>query len=331
MRSRAATLMGVLVVGVGLGLLGLPDGVAAQPGKVPRVGYLSQGGPGPSALLDAFRRGLAELGYVEGRNIEIEYRYADDKEERLPDLAAELVRLPVDVIVTWGTRGVLAAKRATSTIPVVMAVIGDPVGTGVVASLARPGGNVTGLSLFDTELAAKRLELLREIVPGLSRVAALWGATDPGMTLAFNRVQEAAQVLGLQLQSLSVRDSGDFAGAFQAAVSGRAQALIVLAQPVTLRHRAQVLDLVTRQRLPAMYTLRPFVDGGGLMSYAANVPDLFRRAAYFVDRILKGARPASLPVEQPTKFELVINLRTARALGLAVPQSLLLRADQIIE
>lgn len=316
-------------------LLGAPLVRAQSPAKVPRIGMLFPGAAPsagePSPNLDSFRQGLRELGYVEGRSIAIEYRWSEGKVERFPALAAELVRLDVAVIVTSSTPGLLAAKAATSSIPIVMTDVGDPVGVGAVASLARPGGNVTGLSLFDTDLDAKRLELLKEVTPGLTRVGILWSENDLGMTRAFNRVQSAAQVLRLSLQNLGVRDAAEFGAALQAARTGQVEALIVTAQPFLVRHRAQVLDLVAKARLPAMYTFRSFVDAGGLMSYAPSLADLFRRAAGYVDKILKGANPATLPVEQPARFELVINIKTAKALELTIPPSLLLRADEVIE
>lgn len=319
-----------------LALLAAPLAAEAQQaGKRPSIGMLLPGAappPGqPNPLLDAFRGGLRDLGYVEGQNVVIEYRWSEGRDERFSDLATDLVRLNVAVIVTQLTPAVLAAKAATSTIPIVMAAMGDPVGMGVVASLARPGANITGLSLLDPDLDGKRIELLKEAVPGLRRVAILWSANDPGMTLAFSRVEVAARALGLSLQSLAVREPGDFPRAFQAARAGRAEALIVTAQPFTLRHRTQILDLTANHRLPAMYTLRGFVDAGGLIAYGPNLADLFRRAATYVDKILRGAKPADLPVEQPTKFELLINLKTAKALGLTIQPSLLLRADYVIE
>ncbi len=316
-------------------LLAAPLAAAQSPAKVPRIGMLLPGAAPsagePSPNLDSFRQGLRELGYIEGRSIAIEYRWSEGKVERFPAFAAELVRLEVAVIVTSSAPGVLAAKSATSSIPIVMADVGDPVGIGAVASLARPGGNVTGLSLFDTDLDAKRLQLLKEVAPGLTRVGILWSENDLGMTRAFNRIQSAAQVLRLSLQNLGVRDPAEFDSVFQVVRAGQVEALIVTAQPFLLGHRAQILDLVARSRLPAMYTFRSFVDAGGLMSYAPSLADLFRRAASYVDKILKGANPATLPVEQPTKFELVINLKTAQALGLTIPPTLRLRADHIIE
>ncbi|MBI3006768.1 MAG: ABC transporter substrate-binding protein [candidate division NC10 bacterium] len=319
-----------------LALLAAPLGVEAQQaGKMPRIGMLLSGAappPGqPSTLLDAFRGGLRDLGYVEGQNVVIEYRWSEGRDERFSDLAADLVRLNVAVIVTSSGPAVRAAKAATSTIPIVMAFVSDPVRIGVVASLARPGANVTGLSLLDEDLDGKRIELLKEAVPGLTRIAILWSANDPGMTLAYNRVEVAARALGLFLQSLAVREPGDFPRAFQAAGAGRAEALIVTATPFTVRHRAQILDLAAKHRLPAMYTLRAFVDAGGLMAYGPSLSDLFWRAVTYVHKILNGAKPGDLPVEQPTNFELVINLKTAQGLGLTIPPSLLLRADHMIE
>jgi putative ABC transport system substrate-binding protein len=308
----------------------------AQPlAKAPRVGMLLPGfapGPGQSnPTLDAFREGLRDLGYVEGQNVVIEYRWSEGRDERLDNLAADLVRHNVAVIVAAGTPATQAAKAATGTIPIVMAFVGDPVGSGFVPSLARPGGNVTGLSLLDEDLDGKRIELLKETVPGLRRLAMVWSANDSGMTLAYHRVERAAHTLGLTLQDLGVRDPGEFPRAFQAAGAGRADALIVTSQPFTNRHRTQILDLAAKQRLPAMYTFAGFVDAGGLMAYAPSRTDLFRRAATYVDKLLRGAKPADLPVEQPTKFELVINLKTAKALGLTIPESIRVRADEVIQ
>jgi putative ABC transport system substrate-binding protein len=326
---------GVLFRVVVLAILAMPVVAEAQAAKVPRIGMLLPGAAPPpgrsSPLVDAFRGGLRDLGYVEGRNIVIEYRWSEGRDERFSDLVADLVRPDVAVIVTAGAPALRAAKAATGAIPIVMAFVGDPLGMGAVASLARPGGNITGLSLLDPELDGKRIELLKEAVPGVTRIGILWSANDPGMTLAFNRVDAAARTLGLSLQSLAVREPGDFPGAFQATSAGRAGALIVTAQPFTNRHRAQILDLVAKHRLPAMYTIRGFVDAGGLMAYGPSLPDLYRRAASYVDKILRGAKPADLPVEQPTKFELIINLKTAKVLGLTLPPSLLLRADQVLE
>ena len=307
----------------------------AQSGKVPRIGvllYTAEPKLGQSSqVLEAFRAGLRDLGYVEGRNIFLEYRWSGGSNQGAAERAAELVRSDVAVIVSAGTPATLAAKAATATIPIVMTAVGDPIGSGIVATLARPGGNVTGLSLLDTELDSKRIELLKEAVPGLTRIAMLWSPNDPGMTLAFDRVEVASRTLRLALQSLAVRDPAEVPGTLQVAETGRAQALIVTAQPFTLRHQAEILNVATKLRLPAMYTDRRFVDAGGLMSYGPSLVDVYRRAATYVDRILKGAKPADLPVEQPTKFEFVINRRTARALGLAIPPALIARADQVIE
>jgi putative tryptophan/tyrosine transport system substrate-binding protein len=315
-------------------LLAAPLAAGAQQMQgMPKIGVLLLfGAPGqPNPLLDAFRGGLRDLGYVEGQNLVIEYRWSEGQAQRLADQAADLVRLRVAVIVTAGTPATLAAKTATNSIPIVMTNVGDPIGSGIVASLARPGANVTGLSLLDADLDGKRIELLKEAVPHMTRLAILWSANDPGMILAFSRVETAAKTLGFALQNLAVREPSEFPRAFEAAGAGRAEALFVTAQPFTNRHRAEILALVTKQRLPAIYTLRSFVDAGGLISYGPSQADLYRRAATFVDRILKGAKPADLPVEQPTTFELVINLKTAKALGLTIPPALLQRADQVIE
>jgi putative ABC transport system substrate-binding protein len=312
------------------GLLAVPLTAAAQQaGKVYRIGYLGPGsGSTLPAALDAFRQQLRQLGYVEGQNLTIEYRWAADNDEQLPRFAADLVRLKVDVIVVEGhTPAIQAAKNATSTIPIVMGVSGDPVKMG--QSLARPGGNVTGLSIL--ALAPKRLELLKEAVPKLKHVAVLWNAANPVKVLDWRETQAAARALGLKLQSLEVRGPTDFQGAFDYASTDRADALVVLADGLINSHQRKILDFAATRRLPAMYPNREFVDEGGLMSYAPSFTDLFRRAAVYVDRILKGTKPADLPVERPEKFEFVINLKTAKALGLTIPPSLLLRADEVIE
>ena len=308
---------------------------AQQAAKVARIGYLSTSLASSPHLRDAFLQGLRDLGYVEGRNVVIEYRDAEGKVERLPTLAAELVALKVDVIVVGGsTRVTLAAMQATKTVPIVFTNVGDPVESGLVTSLARPGGNVTGLSALGPELVGKGLELLKQAVPGVDRVAVLWrpGAlgehTDKDM---LTRADVAARALGLRLQFVELRDPDEFARAFSDMSSARAGALTVLPSNRFLRERRRLVDLAAKNRLPAVYTSREFVDAGGLMSYGANSADLFRRAATYVDKILKGAKPGDLPVEQPTKFELVINLKPAKALGLTIPQSVLGRADQTIE
>jgi len=285
---------------------------------------------------EAFRQGLRDLGYVEGRNVVIEYRSAEGKYERFPALAAELVALKVDVIVAAGsTPAALAAKQATRTILIVFASAADPVASGLVTSLARPGGNVTGLSTVGSELVGKRLEQLKQAVPGVSRVAVLWQPQGVlGERTRKDMLKEAdvaARALGVRLQFVEARGPADFDRAFSDMTRARAGALTVLGSPTFLNERRRLVDLAAKNRLPAVYTVREFVDAGGLMSYGPNLADLFRRAATYVDKILKGAKPADLPVEQPTKFELVINLKAAKALGLTIPQSLLGRADQVVE
>jgi len=306
--------------------------VAEAQTAVPLIGFLSANSrPAMSARTEAFRKGLRELGYVERENLSIEYRFADGRFDQLPTLAAELVRLKVRVIVTEGTTATRFAKEATSTIPIVMAQDPDPVGTGFVGSLSRPGGNITGLSNLRPELSGKRLELLKEAVPRLARVAVLGTAATPGTTQTLKETELAAGAFGVQLHYLEVAGPKDIDTAFRTASSARADAVLVLASPVLLSQRAQVTELALKSRLPAIYYTVEFVHGGGLMSYGVNAIDLFRRSASYVDKILKGAKPADLPVEQPTKFELVINLKTAKALGLTIPPSLLQRADQVIE
>jgi putative ABC transport system substrate-binding protein len=281
----------------------------------------------PSSTLDILLQGLRDLGYVEGQNLVFEWRYSEGKAERLPSLAAELARLNVDLIVAISTPAALAAKHATQTIPIVMVYVADPVATGLVASLARPGGNLTGGSDMATELSAKRLELLKEAVPTLSRVAVLWNAADPGMVLRFREIEAAAQSLGVTLQSLAVRGPNDFEAAFASIVQERPEALFVVAEVLTLTHRCRVLDFAATHRLPAMYEFGVFVQDGGFMAYGPKLADTFQRSAYHVDRILQGAKPANLPVEQPMRFELAINPKTAKALGLTIPPALLVQAD----
>jgi len=305
---------------------------AQQPGKVPRIGFLGATSAfTEKSRIEAFRQGLHELGYVEGENIVIEWRWAEGKFDRLPVLAAELVRLNVEVIVTGGSTSSGAAKKVTTTIPIVMAQTNDPVGSGFVASLARPGGNMTGLSTFAPELSGKRLELLKEVVPKLSRVAVFGDSTTPGNAQALKETELAARALKVQLRYLDILGPKDIETAFREASKGRADAVLVLGAPVLISPRRQIADLTVKNRLPAAYPVAEYVEDGGLMSYGVSVSDLYRRAATYVNKILKGAKPADLPVEQPTKFELVINLKTAKALGLTIPHSLLLRADQIIE
>jgi len=306
---------------------------AQQPKKVPRIGYLSAtSGPTNAGRFEAFRQGLRELGYVEGKNIFVEWRFAEGKLDRLPALAAELVRLKVDVIVTTGRIPTRAAKEATSTIPIVMTQDSDPVANGFVASLARPGGNITGLSTLAPELSGKRLELLKEIIPKLSRVAVFGTSTTPGNAQILREVELAAGAFEVKLQYLDVLSPKDIETAFRAAGKGRAEAvLIMLAGAIALPHRAEIVDLAEKSRLPAIHLSSLYVDAGGLMSYSANLTDLDRRAATYVDKILKGAKPADLPVEQPTKFEFVINLKTAKQIGLTIPPNVLVRADKVIK
>jgi len=317
--------------GVAGSLLAAPLAAPAQQaGKVYRVGILE---PIPAAQnaanLDALRKGLRELGYVEGQNLIIEYRSADGRAERFPELASELVRLKVDLLVTRGTPAARAAKNATGTIPVVMATMGDP--RAIVASFAHPGGNITGVTTFSTELQAKRIELLKELVPNLSRVALLHNMGNPAAPPEWEETKTAARSLGLQAELLDVRSQGEIGRAFERAVRQHVDALVIGADGLTQMHQQTIVDLVARNRLPAAYPAREFVEAGGLIAYAVNYPDLYFRFASFVDKIFKGAKPGELPVEQPTKFELVINLKTAKALGLTIPQSLLLRADEVIQ
>ncbi len=323
-----------LIIAFALGILVAPFAAEAQPaGKVPRIGVLSASSS-PSSnprSYEAFRQGLRELGSVEGQNIVIDYRFAEGRFVRLPDLAAELVRLKVDIIVAVPTPAAAAAKNATETIPIVMISVGDPVGLGLIASLARPGGNVTGLTYSaGMEIFGKGLELLKETVPKVRRVAILSNPGNPAQPLMIREVNVAARSLGVQLQLLEARGPNEFDGAFAAMAKERVGALLVVADSMFIAHRTRLADLAARSRLPAAYGFRESVEAGGLMSYGPSVPDLFRRAATFVDKILKGAKPADLPVEQPTKFELVVNLKTARALGLTIPQSVLIRADEVI-
>jgi putative ABC transport system substrate-binding protein len=320
------------------GLLTAPlAAYAQQPAKPPRIGFLVIGSldsPETRAILNDFRQGLRERGYVEGQNLVIEYRAADGKIERLPALATELVRLNVHLIVAANTPMARAAQQATSTIPIIAAVMGDPVGDGLVASLARPGGNITGLTFLGPELVPKRLELLKEALPRVSRVVALWhpGAFSEHTTREMLKDTEAAaRTLGVQLRLAGVERPDELDRAFSGISTERADAIIVLPSPMLFYERKRVVDLAAKHRLPSMYSAKEFVEFGGLMAYGASISDLVRRGAAYVDKILKGAKPADLPVEQPTKFELVINLRTAKALGLKIPQSLLQRADGVIQ
>jgi len=320
-----------ILVAVVLLALGV-TGEAQQPKKVPRIGFL---GSTPlsaiSSRVEAFSHGLRELGYVEGKNIIIEWQYAEGKLDRLSELAAELVRLKVDVIVTAGASSSRSAKEATSTIPIVMGFNNDPVGNGIVASLARPGGNITGLSSLAPEISGKQLELLKEIVPNLSRVGVFGNSTEPGNAKSLKEVELAAEVFGVKLQYLDVLSPKDIETAFRAATKGRADAVLVLLNRVALSHRTQIADLAAKSRLPAMYDTTEFVEDGGLMTYGVSITDLFRRAAVYVDKILKGAKPADLPVEQPKKFEFIINLNAAKQIGVTIPPNVLVRADRVIK
>jgi putative ABC transport system substrate-binding protein len=305
---------------------------AQQPTKIPRIGYLSATSASVNPTrIEAFRQGLRELGYVEGKNIIIEWRYAEGKLDRLRELAADLVRLKVDVIVTGGPTITPAVKEATTKIPIVMGYDNDPVGSGFVASLARPGGNITGLSALSPELSGKRLELLKEIIPRLSHVAVLGTSTQPGNAQALKEVKLAGQALRVQLQYLDILDPKDIETAFRAASKERADAVLVLVGAVLNTHRKQIADLAVKNRLPAVYGQPQYVEDGGLLSYAPSFTDLFRRAATYVDKILKGAKPADLPVEQPKKFELIINLKAAKQIGVTIPPNVLARADRVIK
>jgi putative ABC transport system substrate-binding protein len=315
-----------------LALMAAPRaGDAGQPAKVPRVGILSPIFSAASPQMGAFREGLRELGYVEGQNIVLEFRSAEGRSERLPDLAVELILLKVDVIVTGGPPAPQAAKQATGTIPIVFAVTGDPVAEGLVPSIARPGGNITGLASIAPELVGKQLELLKEVAPKVSRVAVLQNPGDPAHPPMVQQADGAARALGVQLRILHARTPSEIEAAFAAMRSQRARGLLVLRDPLFLARRTQIEALAAKGRLPAVYGIREHAEAGGLMAYGASLPYMYRRAATYVDKILKGAKPADLPVEQPTRFELVINLKTAKALGLTIPQSVLIRADQVIQ
>jgi putative ABC transport system substrate-binding protein len=304
---------------------------AQQPGKLPTVGFLVSGTPASHGQWFAgLAQRLRELGWIEGRTVAIEYRWAEGRTERAAEIAAEFVQRKVDVIVTAGTAFVVAAKQATSVIPIIFAAAGDPVGTGLVASLARPGGNITGLSIQQPDVAAKRLELLREVVPSLGRLAILGNVGGPAVVLDMREVQAAARTLGLDVITLEIRRGEDIVPAFEA-LNGRADALYVVIDPLVNTHRIRINTLALAARLPTMHTVRESVEAGGLMSYGPNIPDLYWLAAGYVDKILRGAKAADLPVEQPRKFDLIINLTTAKAIGLKIPESFLLRVDEVIE
>jgi putative ABC transport system substrate-binding protein len=317
---------------LGSGGLVWPFAARAQGRKVPRIGLISPFSPSDTALWHkAFLQGLRDLGWVEGKTITIEYRYAEGRNDRLPELIADLVRRKVDIIVTAVTNDTLAAKNATREIPIVMAAAGDPVATGIADSLARPGGNVTGLSQMNPDLIGKRLELLKEITPNASPVAVLWNPNDPISILSWHEIQLPARKLGLEVRSLEVRDTGDLDKALHEAAGARVGALAIMPNPVFVTNLKRIADFAAQNRLPSIFHLREFADVGGLMSYGVDRSDLFRRAATYADKILKGAKPADLPIEQPTKFELVINRKTAKILGLDIPPMLLARADEVIE
>jgi len=327
---RKAAVLSILFVVVVLAVPVITE--AQQPKKVPRIGFLTTLSPSTiSDRIEAFRQGLRELGYVERKNIVIEWRYAEGKLDRLPALVSELVGLKVDVIVSGGSTATRPAKEATNTIPIVMAQDTDPVGSGFVASLARPGGNITGLATLAPELSGKQLELMKEIVPRLSRVAVLGSSTRSGNAQSVKETELAAGAFGVRLQYLDLRSPKDIEPAFRAASNGRADAVLVLTSSVATSQRTQIIDLAIKNRLPAVYDRTEFVEDGGLMTYSASSTDLFRRAATYVDKILKGAKPGDLPIEQPTKFELVINLKTAKQIGLTIPPNVLARADRVIK
>jgi putative tryptophan/tyrosine transport system substrate-binding protein len=306
---------------------------AQQTGKMSRIGYLGSSSPSLEPhYVAAFRQKLRDLGYVEGESIAIEYRWAEGQDDRLPSLATELVRLKPDIIVTTGTPGTLAAMQATKTIPIVMASSGDPVGVGLVASLVRPGGNVTGFTILGPELEGKRLEFLKQAVPDLSRIAVLWNPSNPAIVLFFATMENAGRALRISLDPVvEVRRADELDNAFVAIAGARPHALVVLADRSLLAHRKRIVEFAAANRLPGMYPFREYVDAGGLMSYAPSNIELFRGAATYVDKILRGAKPGDLPVQQPTKFELIVNLKSAKAIGIDVPASLLLRADELIE
>jgi putative ABC transport system substrate-binding protein len=305
-----------------------------QPGRLRKVGLLLGVSPSDADWLRrvvSFTQALQLLGWTAGRNVIFETRYAEGKLDRLPALVAELIQANVDVVVTQGSEPVQATRKATDTTPIVMAAVGDAVGAGFVASLARSGANVTGLTLVATEQAAKRVELLKETLPRLARFAVLWNSNNPGVQLQIREMERAAPLLGIQLHSLPVTDAGDFEKAIQAAAQARAEALVSIDDLLVIGHRVRIVELAMQQRLPVMAEFKPFATAGALMSYSPDQVDMWRRAAGYVDRILKGTKPADLPVEQPTKFELIINLKTAKALGLEIPPTLLARADEVIE
>jgi ABC-type uncharacterized transport system substrate-binding protein len=318
-----------------IALLLMLAGVVAQaqsPKKMATIGVLMSGSSSTAGhYAEAFHHGLRDLGYIEGQTITVDYRWAEDRSDRFAEIAGDLARGKVDVILVWGTTAVSAAKKATSTIPIVFVAVGDPVGSGIVSSLARPGGNITGLSTLGTEIAGKRLELLKEIIPRLDRIAVLRNIINPVSGSMLKETQVAAQGLRVQLQIVEVRDPNEFENAFAAINRERAGALVVLGDPVFLSYRARLGQLATKHKIPAIYWDSEFAETQGLMSYGVSIAELFRRGATYVDKILKGAKPADLPVEQPTKFELVINLKAAKQIGLTIPPNVLARADRVIK
>jgi putative tryptophan/tyrosine transport system substrate-binding protein len=303
---------------------------AQQPAKVYRIGLLTWGAPPPPSSPTPFDQGLRQLGYIEGQNIAIERRYASGQMDRFPELALDLVRLPLDVILTQSFPAALAAKQATSTIPIVVMGAGDPVATGLVASFARPGGNITGVSALEAELSGKRLELLKEAFPKLARVAVLWNSADFGMTLKFREIELAAKALRVAVQASAVRELKDFDSVLSEIIRKRPDALFVITDPLTQLNRKQLVELVTKNRLPAMYEVAPYVDDGGLMAYGPSQAENLQRALHHIDRILKGTKPSELPIEQPTKFEFIINLKAASQIGVTIPPNVLARADKVI-
>ena len=322
-----------LLAAFGVNLLAAPlSSFAQQQSKVWRIGFLAVGSrPADGLPPVGLRQGLADLGYVEGRNVAYEARWAEGKFARLPELAADLVRLRVDVIVVIGGPASEAAKKATSTIPIVTALVADAVATGLVSSLSHPGGNLTGISDPGVDLSAKRLEILKEAIPKAVRISVLWNADNPAMTLRYHQVEKAARVLRVAVQPLGVREPEDFDAAFSAMTRERPDALYMVADALTLLNRKRVIEFAAAHRIPAMYELDSVVQDGGLISYGPRIDDNFRRAAYFLDRIFKGVKPGDLPMEQPTRYYLFVNLKTAKALGITIPQSILLRADKVIE
>jgi putative ABC transport system substrate-binding protein len=328
--GMAIKTMVVFLVGLAFGLVHLSE--AQQPTKVPRIGYVSSGDPSTEPRLGAFRRGLRELGYIEGKNIQIEYRYIEGKPEQVSGLVAELVQLKVDLLVLGYLPAIHAAKQATKTIPIVMVTVVDPVASGIVDSLARPGGNITGLTRLTRDLKKRRLELLKEVVPRISRVGVLWDAGNENADIAFKEYEAAAHSLKISLQSLAVRGPHpDFEGAFQAAAKERASALLTIRDALINLYRKRITERAIKNRQPSMYEGSEYIEDGGLMSFSVSDAENYRRAATYVDKILKGAKPADLPVEQPAKFELVINLKTAKQIGLTIPSKVLARADKVIK